>query len=50
MRDRLERLGKNELEGEKKASFILKLLDQFKDFLILVLVIAAVISAFRGDH
>ncbi len=49
VRDRLERLGKNELEGEKKTSFILKLLDQFKDFLILVLVIAAVISAFLGE-
>jgi Ca2+-transporting ATPase len=46
---RLERFGRNELEDEKSAPFIVKLLNQFKDFLILILIVAAVISAALGE-
>ncbi len=42
---RIERFGRNELEGEKSTPFIIKLLNQFKDFLILILIAAAIISA-----
>ena len=46
---RLEKVGPNELEGEKQTPFILKLLAQFKDFLIIILIAAALISAFLGE-
>lgn len=37
--------GKNKLEETNKRSIILKFLDQFKDFMIIILIISAVISA-----
>lgn len=37
--------GKNKLDETKKRSIILRFLDQFKDFMIIILIIAAVISA-----
>ncbi len=46
---RLERFGHNELEGEKGTPFIVKLLGQFKDFLVLILIAAAIISAVLGE-
>ena len=46
---RIKRFGRNELEDEKSAPFIVKLLNQFKDFLILILIVAAVISAALGE-
>jgi|LSQX01.2.fsa_nt_gb Ca2+-transporting ATPase len=46
---RLDLLGPNELEGEKKTSLALKLFNQFKDFLILILIAAAAISAALGE-
>ncbi|HHV33245.1 MAG TPA: ATPase, partial [Acholeplasma sp.] len=36
--------GKNELEVAKKVPFIVKFLNQFKDFMIVVLICAALIS------
>ncbi|MBU4174579.1 MAG: calcium-translocating P-type ATPase, PMCA-type [Actinobacteria bacterium] len=42
--DRLERFGPNELREEKKKPSILLFLEQFNDFMILVLIAAAVIS------
>lgn len=47
--ERLERYGKNELEAQAKKSFITKLIAQFADFLIIILLIAAGISAFVGE-
>ncbi|HLT00042.1 MAG TPA: cation-translocating P-type ATPase [Acholeplasma sp.] len=41
---RLEKYGENKLAEEKKRSFILKFLDQFKDFMVIVLLIAAGIA------
>lgn len=39
-----QKYGKNQLEGKKKTSFFVKFLLQFKDALIIILLIAAVIS------
>ncbi|MBN3490473.1 cation-translocating P-type ATPase [Acholeplasma equirhinis] len=41
---RIERFGKNELIAEKKRPIFLKFLDQFKDFMVIVLLIAAGIA------
>lgn len=43
--ERLLRDGKNELKEGKKRPLILKFFDQFKDLMIVVLLVAAVISA-----
>ena len=41
--------GSNRLEEEKKETFLQKLLNQFKDFLIIILIIAAVLSGALGE-
>ena len=46
---RLELYGPNKLEEGKKESLLVKFLNQFKDFMTLILVAAAVISGFMGD-
>ena len=46
---RLTIYGKNELKEKQKTSKILLFLSQFKDFLVIVLVFAALISAFVGE-
>ena len=43
--ERLEKWGPNELEGQKKESFLRRFLRQFADFMILILLVAAVVSA-----
>lgn len=43
--NRLEKNGKNELDQAKKKSMIVKFLSQFKDIMIIVLLVAAVVSA-----
>ena len=44
-----EKFGFNELtEGEKKNTLRI-FLEQFKDFLVIILMIAAVVSGFLGD-
>lgn len=45
---RREKYGFNELAGKNKESFLLKFLRQFKDFMIIVLIIAALVSAYVG--
>ncbi|MGB9939225.1 calcium-transporting P-type ATPase, PMR1-type [Methanosarcina sp.] len=47
--NRLEKYGKNELKEEEKTSVVKLFLDQFKSFLILILMAAALVSAFLGE-
>ncbi|MDY6065627.1 MAG: cation-translocating P-type ATPase [Finegoldia sp.] len=47
--EKLKEYGTNELEGKKKKSFLSKLKDQLLDPMIIILVIAAIISAFIGE-
>ena len=43
--NRLEKYGKNELKEEEKTSAVKLFLSQFKSFLILILIVAALFSA-----
>lgn len=46
--NRREKYGFNELAGKKKQSLFVKFLNQFKDFMIIVLIIAAIVSGYVG--
>jgi Ca2+-transporting ATPase len=48
-KERLEKYGPNELKEEKGRSFFKKLLAQFSDFLVLILIAAALVSLFIGE-
>ena len=48
-KDRLEKNGPNRLKSAKKKSLLRRILDQFKDFLVIILIAAALISVFFGD-
>lgn len=47
---RLEKHGPNELQEGKKASAFVIFLAQFKDFMVLILLAATIISAFLGEY
>ena len=47
--NRLEKYGKNELKEEEKTSVVKLFLSQFKSFLIIILMAAALVSAFLGE-
>lgn len=47
--EKIKKFGKNELEKEEKKPFIEKLLEQFKDPMILILIAASIISARVGE-
>jgi len=44
-----EKYGKNEIIGEKPKSPLVIFIEQFKDLLVIILIIAAIISAVLGD-
>lgn len=46
---RLDKYGKNELKEEEKTSVVKLFLSQFKSFLIVILIAAALVSAFLGE-
>jgi Ca2+-transporting ATPase len=46
---RLEKYGRNELVEKGKQSLLAMVIDQFRDFMILILIAAAVVSGFVGD-
>lgn len=47
--ERLKRYGKNELSEKRKASVFVLLLHQFKDVMIIILLLAVIISVVVGD-
>lgn len=47
---RLARFGPNELLEAPRPGFLSRLLDQFKNFLVMILIVASVISLFLGDY
>lgn len=46
---RLDKYGENKLEEAKKKSLGQKLLDQVKDPMVIILIVAAILSAFTGE-
>ncbi len=44
-----QKFGKNEIAEEKPKSTLMIFLEQFKDFLVIILIISAVVSAVLGD-
>ena len=46
---RLQKYGSNELASEKRTSILQKFINQFKDLMIIILLIATVISALIGE-
>ena len=46
---RLAKYGRNELVEKGKRSLLAMVVDQFRDFMILILIAAAVISGFLGE-
>ncbi len=47
--ENLRRYGKNELSEGKKKNPVMLFLEQYKDFLVIILIIAAIISGILGD-
>ncbi|WP_434565420.1 calcium-transporting P-type ATPase, PMR1-type [Thermoanaerobacterium thermosaccharolyticum] len=46
---RLEKYGPNNLSEKKKRTVLSMLLDQFKDYMVIILIIASIVSLFLGE-
>ena len=46
---RLREFGPNELQEKRRKPAFMMLLDQFRDFMIIVLIVAAIVSGFIGE-
>lgn len=49
VRSRLDEYGRNILDEEKRKSVIQVFLEQFKDLLVIILIVAAIVSIFSGN-
>ncbi|MDI3476763.1 MAG: P-type Ca2+ transporter type [Thermoanaerobacterium sp.] len=48
-KNRLEKYGPNNLSEKKKRTALSMLLDQFKDYMVIILIIASIVSLFLGE-
>jgi len=48
--ERLKKFGPNELQEKPRPSFLQMLLAQFNNFLVMILIVAAVVSLFLGEY
>src|SRR6266851_4873019 len=49
-KERLQKHGPNELQEKPRPGFLSMLLDQFNNFLVILLIVAAFISLFLGEY